>query len=120
MLLKPIIEWEYEAYFTNELADQGGPWKFDGLPGFILKVASKDGYLLIEPTKIILNKNNIVIKNPYLGKKTITFAEIKDVILEQDIKTVKKMKSGPNPPDSVTIGEPDLIEKLHMGVRIYY
>lgn len=44
---------DYVAYYTNEIANQGGPWKFDGLPGFILKVYSKDGFISIFPSEII-------------------------------------------------------------------
>ena len=110
---------QYIVYYTNEIANQGGPWKFDGLPGFILRVESLDGYLLIEPVKIILNTSHFDIKNPFLSKKTIPFEKIKDVILDQDKNVVKKMRSRPNPPETISIGDADLIEKLNMGVRVY-
>lgn len=110
----------YVAYFTNEIANQGGPWKFDGLPGFILQINSIDGYLSISPTKIVSNILNATeILNPYAEKRTISFQEIKDVILESDKKYVKKMKSMPNPPDKITINAPDAIENLGLGERIY-
>lgn len=110
----------YIAYFTNQLGNYGGPWKFDGLPGFILKVYSTDGYLSLDPIKIIVynNENNKII-NPYLEKKTISFEQIKDVILENDKKYVKKMRSKPNPPDKITINGPDTIENFGLGERIY-
>ncbi len=110
---------QYMAYFTNEIANQGGPWKFDGLPGFILSVVSKDGYLSIEPSKILLNKTDVVINNPFDGKKTISFDEVKDIIVEQDKKMVKKMRSRPNPPDEIKISKPDMIEDIGLGERVY-
>ena len=110
---------EYWAYYTNEIANQGGPWKFDGLPGFILKVESTDGFLLIEPTKIVFKKETPKISNPFLNKKVITFNQIKDKILEQDKKYVSKMRSRPNPPDIIKIGKAISIEDYGLGERIY-
>lgn len=110
---------EYWAYYTNEIANQGGPWKFDGLPGFILKVESTDGFLLIEPTKIVYQNENQKISNPFLNKKVITFSQIKDKILEQDKKYVSKMKSRPNPPDKIAMSKPESIENYEVGDRVY-
>lgn len=85
---------DYVAYFSNEIANQGGPWKFDGLPGFIVKVNSIDGFLNIDP--ISIKKNNSIIeqiKNPFESKKTIPFTALKDIILEQEKDHVKRIKS---------------------------
>lgn len=110
----------YVVYYTSEIANQGGPWKFDGLPGFILKVNSTDGYLSIEATKIISNTTNKTkFSNPYIGKKTISFEQIKDIILESDKNYVKKMRSRPNPPDKITINGPESIENFGLNERVY-
>ncbi|WP_026717235.1 GLPGLI family protein [Flavobacterium gelidilacus] len=110
----------YVAYFTNELANEGGPWKFDGLPGFILKVDSSDGYLSIYATKINTKiEKKIKLENPYLNKKTIAFVQIKDMILESDKKYVKKMRSLPNAPDKISINGPESIENFGLGERVY-
>lgn len=69
----------YEAYFTTELEfNRGGPWKFDGLPGVILEIKSKDNYLSITANEIQLKNESIIINNPYPKKqKYIDFLEYK-------------------------------------------
>ncbi|MDR7208342.1 GLPGLI family protein [Flavobacterium piscis] len=110
----------YVAYFTNELANEGGPWKFDGLPGFILKVNSSDRYLSIDPIKIDVNtENEIKLTNPYLHKNTISYKQIKGVILESDNDYLKKIRSLPNPPDKIIINGPESIENFELGERVY-
>ena len=84
---------DYLAYYTSEIANQGGPYKFDGLPGFIVKVKSIDGYLDISPTEISVPKiktNNIY--NPFKGKELILFKELKDKIIEDERKMFEKFK----------------------------
>ncbi len=39
---------EYEAFFTQEIPLNDGPFKFYGLPGLILKIKSKDGLFSFE------------------------------------------------------------------------
>lgn len=45
----------YEAYFTNEIKISDGPWKFNGLPGLILKIKSIDGIYSFEAKSIVRN-----------------------------------------------------------------
>lgn len=85
---------DYLAYFSTDIANNGGPWKFDGLPGFILKVNSMDGFLNIEPISIKINSTaSIKIENPYKNKKYILFSELKNVILKEEKEHYKKNKS---------------------------
>lgn len=42
----------YTAWYTEDLPVLGGPWKFDGLAGLILEVASNDGYISIKARAI--------------------------------------------------------------------
>jgi GLPGLI family protein len=85
---------DYLAYFSSDIANNGGPWKFDGLPGFILKVNSMDGFLNIEPISIKINSTaSIKIENPYKNKKYILFSELKSVILKEEREQYKSSKS---------------------------
>ena len=75
----------YIAYFTNEISNQGGPYKFDGLPGFIIKIKSTDGYVDIEAVEIIVSKDKIKnIFNPFKGKETILFEDLKNKRIEYE------------------------------------
>lgn len=67
----------YEAFFTSELPYNDGPYKFDGLPGLVLKVRSLDGALEIK-AKMITNVEGNVPNNPYDGlEHTISFDDYK-------------------------------------------
>lgn len=46
----------YIAYYTENIKDSNGPWKFSGLPGLILKVYSIDHYISYEAIKIYKDK----------------------------------------------------------------
>jgi GLPGLI family protein len=113
---------DYVAYYSNEIANHGGPWKFDGLPGFILKVNSKDGYVSIEPTAIIINNNeDKVLKNPFGGKKTILFKDLAAIVIEKEKKVVAKRKAdaGGNFINS-KFGPHEGIEDIGLnGTRVY-
>jgi GLPGLI family protein len=86
---------EYIAYYSNEIANFGGPWKFDGLPGFILKIYSLDGFLSIEPISIRVDNNNQTVKiiNPFENKRFIYFNDLKNVILKEEQEHFKRAKS---------------------------
>ena len=113
---------DYVAYYTNEIANQGGPWKFDGLPGFILKIYSKDKYILIEPTEVILNEiNPKEIVNPYATKKTITFEKLPEKIIElEKLNFIKEKLKTKNNLLRTTVGKINLIEDIGLNTtRIY-
>ncbi|MCS6796807.1 MAG: GLPGLI family protein [Raineya sp.] len=46
---------EYVAYYTEKIPISDGPWKFGGLPGLILEVASTDGMYKLSVYKITQN-----------------------------------------------------------------
>jgi GLPGLI family protein len=67
----------FEAFFTSEIPYNDGPYKFDGLPGLILKVKSVDGALEIK-AQMITNIEEDVPNNPYAGlEHTTSFEEYK-------------------------------------------
>jgi GLPGLI family protein len=85
---------EYIAFYTNEIANQGGPWKFDGLPGFILKVYSIDGYLSIDTESVLFNAAfKQTVNNPFADKKTMAFDDLKTEIVKREKIAFAKAKS---------------------------
>jgi len=113
----------YEAYFTNEIANQGGPWKFDGLPGFILYVKTKDSFLEIQATEITqLDSIGDKLKNPFFNKKIIPFSSLANEIIKEEKIRFQKAKSSDKPADSMVFGPRtgsiELIEELQKE-RIY-
>lgn len=58
---------QYEAFFTTELPYRNGPYKFDGLPGLILLVKSRDGCVDIRALQV--KKTNEEISNPFADSK---------------------------------------------------
>jgi len=70
---------KWTAYFTNEIPINDGPYKFTGLPGFIVEIASEDNshkFSLIQIKKIV---------QPYIPKspknvKTISYQEYQNYL----------------------------------------
>lgn len=53
---------EYEAWFAMDIPVSNGPWKFNGLPGLILKINDIDNLYSFECVKIEIFKEKIPIK----------------------------------------------------------
>ncbi|WP_029445048.1 GLPGLI family protein [Cellulophaga baltica] len=66
---------EYTAYFTTQLNYPDGPWRFSGLPGLILEIKSDDDFFKLIATSIATKKEKLVIENPYIKDKLISWAE---------------------------------------------
>ena len=114
----------YIAYFTNEISNQGGPYKFDGLPGFIIKIKSTDGYVDIEAREIIVTKNKIKnIFNPFKGKEIIFFNELKNKRIEFEKESFERAKlesKGDGRMTSVTYKDSEGIEDIGLkSPRVY-
>ncbi len=105
---------KYVAYFSKDLYQMGGPWKFDGLPGLILYIYSEDNYFIIEPQKIALNQSQNDIKNPYTKDKIITWQEYAKIFEEKLKKIAKLMKSKFKEFDKLSVKITDKIEDLQI------
>lgn len=103
----------YVAYFTDKLGFNGGPWKFDGLPGMILKVKSTDNMLNITAYSIELKNQNLTIENPYQDTKDfIDYAHFKDLyaIKYKEINRSEVLENG----GMMTIGMPACQIECHV------
>lgn len=71
---------EYEVYFTKEIPIPDGPFKFNGLPGLILKVTviNSESILQLEATSVETNKETTKINHPFGNDKLMTYKEFKD------------------------------------------
>ena len=63
----------YVAYFTTTMPFKGGPWKFQGLPGFILEVYSLDDEITFKATAISTLASQSEIVNPFQKDKTYSW-----------------------------------------------
>lgn len=106
----------YEAYFSNELAPYGGPWKFDGLPGLILSVKSLDNYFIIEPQKIVQNsKTAPEVKNIYNKDSILSWNEYKKLFKQNMERLLKKLKSLSEDGEGGSIKITDRIEDMEIS-----
>ncbi|PQV49481.1 GLPGLI family protein [Jejuia pallidilutea] len=87
---------KYTAWFTSQLP-VGGPWKFDGLPGMILEIKSKNSFIFFEA--IGIRSRNVVkaiIKNPFKKEKTLSWADFKALYKKKAIDLSKYRTSSGN------------------------
>lgn len=68
---------QYIAYYTENIRDSDGPWKFSGLPGLILKVYSVDNYISYEAIKIFRDKFETVLDPFDTNISRITFNDFR-------------------------------------------
>jgi len=70
---------EYIAYFAEDIPIPDGPYKFNGLPGLILKVlmVNSESVFVAEAVSIRLNGTNKEIRNPFEGKKLTRYEDYK-------------------------------------------
>ena len=77
------------AWFTEDIAINAGPEKFDGLPGLILYVGT--AYLEKYATAVKIEKTPIEIVKPEMPRETVTMAQVESYIKDK----VSKFNSGP-------------------------
>ncbi|PKP19287.1 MAG: hypothetical protein CVU07_00175 [Bacteroidetes bacterium HGW-Bacteroidetes-23] len=92
----------YRAYFLKDIPISNGPFKFDGLPGIILKVQSEDGCVNIEAFEIEYNIDiPFNFTNDFLDKKAATW----DEFIKFYKKRVEKVRNY-SPEEGVTYSIP--------------
>ncbi|OOV29419.1 hypothetical protein BXU11_05890 [Flavobacterium sp. LM5] len=105
----------YEATFSSEIAPNGGPWKFDGLPGIIISIKSLDNYFAIYPVKIVLNKKQSKLyENIYKDKKVISWNEYRKMFRENMERRLKILRSKSETGEGGSIKITDKIEDLEI------
>jgi len=90
----------YNAYFTDKIPFQDGPWKFSGLPGMILEIKSDDSDMSfsIVAEKVELKKGTSKFENPYLGKKVISYVAFVEIYNKKYQESVANNAQDPNIP----------------------
>jgi len=75
----------YNAYFSEHLPPNTGPWKLCGLPGTILEAATMDGMYKFLAYKITADTNAEPISNPYNSEKIsfVSFIQHKTILLKK-------------------------------------
>lgn len=77
----------FTVWFTEDIAINAGPDKFDGLPGLILYLGT--AYYEYIATSVKIEKNPITIVKPEMPKETVTMAEVESFVNAK----VSKLKS---------------------------
>lgn len=82
----------YKIWFTKEISTSAGPWKFNGLPGLILKVEDDNGIFSFTATRIVQGKNfKVVEKNAQSFQNLSSLKPItyKEFVEEENITFTK-------------------------------
>lgn len=63
-------ERNYTAFYCPDIPISDGPFKFNGLPGLILKISSDDNFISFAATKIeFLNQSNLQVSPKYFSNQ---------------------------------------------------
>lgn len=109
----------YEAWFTEDIPIQNGPWKFCGLPGLIVKICDDKQSFIYHLTeidfKIRFDEKILELPKEYIKNGTISheaFMGLYKKKLEENSKLSKVVQTSKNGNySSVTIILPQIMEK---------
>ncbi|MEO6894223.1 MAG: GLPGLI family protein [Ginsengibacter sp.] len=71
------------AFYTEEITLPGGPATFHGLPGTIMGITIPRLYTSWIATKVMVNGVDASVIKPIQAKKSITFNELKTVVMDR-------------------------------------
>ena len=85
---------DYEAWFAPSILIPDGPYKFNGLPGLILEISSKDGRYKFEAYALNLNQNNRnfnikTLQEKYKNREILTLEQKLILVRENEEKEIK-------------------------------
>jgi GLPGLI family protein len=70
----------YTVWYTREIPVSDGPWKFNGLPGLILKAIDGQGFFSFECTAIERSKEIKLIEKKYMTRRKLSRMEYNKAI----------------------------------------
>lgn len=120
---------KYKAYYTQEVPIFDGPWKFNGLPGLILKVTSEDKVIAFKATEVTQEKTPHYLRESfeeYVKEDFMSWNKFKSFFktkIDQHIKYLKSNLSAEEAQYSnfLKITRPEIIYKeLQTGSGIKY
>jgi GLPGLI family protein len=83
----------YTAYFAPKIKKSDGPFKFSGLPGLIIRIASDDQFKIWQAIKInYQEKEKFTIPEKFKGK-AISFADYVKMKKSEDQQYIKEYKA---------------------------
>ena len=112
----------YFAYFTSKIPFRVAPWKFHGLPGAMLAIATDDENIKIEAQSIKFERFSGTIGNPYFKvENTITWQIFVDLAIKnwQDFKNrVTSQAQSLSNSQRLSMGMPKISPSLRMEIII--
>jgi GLPGLI family protein len=84
---------EYIAWFTMELPYKAAPWRFNGLPGVLLEIKSKDEYVDVMAKSVEVRDAKKLIINPFKKERSITRDEFVKIFISRQKKLNEELKA---------------------------